>query len=164
MSYEVKAALMNAQVFSLRNLVIFLDGARPVYRDAVREVIRPYLSQWFEWVVDAPLMLTHNLDGKVDRLGGTVARDGMCVTALRLRGAAWRVRISLDAQTGYAMTAARRETRAQRGFRSAERAVIQIPGCVITSRAISAKSNGWAGASPTWLPCSGCRQCRCPSR
>jgi hypothetical protein len=54
-------------------------------------------------------------------MGGSVARDGSCVTALHLRWAAWRVQISHDIEIGYSLEARRREARLRRSFRIAGR-------------------------------------------
>ena len=114
-------ALMNAQISILKSLVISLDEARMVYCDALRKVTRPYLKQCFERIIHTHLSIAGDLADQIDRMGGSVARDGSCVTALHLRWAAWRVQISHDAETGYAMEAGRREARVRRGFRIAER-------------------------------------------
>ena len=112
---------MNAQISILKSLVISLDEARMFYWDAVGKVTRPYLKQCFERIIHTHLTIADDLADQIDRMGGRVARDCSCVTALHLRWAAWRVRISHDAETGYAAEAARREARVRRGFRIAER-------------------------------------------
>lgn len=91
------------------------------YSDAVRNVTHPYLKQWFERIIHTHLTIADDLADRIDGMGGSVARDGSCVTALHLRWAAWRVWISHDAETGYAMEAGKRETRVRRGFRIAGR-------------------------------------------
>lgn len=113
--------VMNAQISILKSLVISLDEARMFYSDAVCNVTHPYLKQCFERIIHTHLTIADDLADRIDGMGGSVARDGSCVTALHLRWAAWRVRISHDAETGYAMEAGKRETRVRRGFRIAGR-------------------------------------------
>lgn len=91
------------------------------YSDAVRNVAHPYLKQWFERIIHTHLIIADDLADRIDGMGGSVARDGSCVTALHLRWAAWRIRISHDAETSYAMEAEKREARVRRGFRIAGR-------------------------------------------
>lgn len=112
---------MNAQISILKSLVISLDEARMFYSDAVRNVTHPYLKQCFERIIHTHLTIADDLADRIDGMGGSVARDGSCVTALHLRWAAWRIRISHDAETGYAVEAGKRETRVRRGFRIAGR-------------------------------------------
>jgi uncharacterized protein (TIGR02284 family) len=112
---------MSAQISILKSLVISLDEARMFYSDAVRNVTHPYLKQCFERIIHTHLAIAEDLADRIDGMGGSVARDGSCVTALHLRWAAWRVRISQDAETGYAMEARKRESRVRRGFRIAGR-------------------------------------------
>ena len=118
---EPRWQAMNAQISILKSLVISLDEARMVYSDAVRKVTRPYLKQCFERIIHIHLTIADDLADQIDRMGGSVTRDGGCLTALHLRWAAWRVQISHDAETGYAMEAGRREARVRRSFRIAER-------------------------------------------
>jgi uncharacterized protein (TIGR02284 family) len=113
--------VMSAQISILKSLVISLDEARMFYSDAVRNVTHPYLKQCFERIIHTHLAIAEDLADRIDGMGGSVARDGSCVTALHLRWAAWRVRISQDAETGYAMEAGKRESRVRRGFRIAGR-------------------------------------------
>ncbi len=112
---------MNAQISILKSLVISLDETRMFYWDAARQVTRPYLKQCFERIIHSHLTIANDLADQIDRLGGRVARDGSFVTALHLRWAAWRVRISHDVETGYVLEAGRRETRVRRRFRIAQR-------------------------------------------
>ena len=101
--------LMNAQISIFKSLVISLDEARMFYWDAAGKVTHPYLKQFFERIIHTHLTIADGLADRVDRMGGNIAREGSCATALHLRWAAWRVRISHDAETGYAMEAGRRE-------------------------------------------------------
>ena len=112
---------MNAQISILKSLVISLDEARMFYSDAVRNVTHPCLKQCFERIIHTHLTIADDLADRIDGMGGSVARHGSCVTALHLRWAAWRIRISHDAETGYAVEAGKRETRVRRGFRIAGR-------------------------------------------
>jgi len=118
---EPRWQLMNAQISILKSLVISLDEARMFYSGAVRNVAHPYLKQCFERIIHTHLTIADDLADRIDGMGGSVARDGSCVTSLHLRWAAWRVRISHDVETGYAMEAGKRETRVRRGFRIAVR-------------------------------------------
>lgn len=112
---------MSAQISILKSLVISLDEARMFYANAVRMVTHPYLKQCFERIIHTHLTIADDLADRIDGMGGSVARNGSCLTALHLRWAAWRVRISHDAETGYAMQAGKREARVRRGFRIAGR-------------------------------------------
>ena len=113
--------VMNAQISILKSLVISLDEARMFYSDAVRNVTHPCLKQCFERIIHTHLTSAGDLADRIDGMGGSVARDGSCLTELHLRWAAWRIRISHDAETGYAMEAGKREARLRRGFRIAGR-------------------------------------------
>jgi len=115
---EPRWPVINAQISILKSLVISLDEARMFYSDAVRNVTHPYLKQCFE---RTHLTIADDLADRIDGMGGSVARDGSCMTALHLGWAAWRVRISHDAETAYAKEAGKRETRVRRGFRVAGR-------------------------------------------
>jgi uncharacterized protein (TIGR02284 family) len=118
---EPRQQVMNAQISILKSLVISLDEARMFYSDAVRNVTHPCLKQCFERIVHTHLTIADDLADRIDGMGGSVARDGSCMTALHLRWAAWRVRISHDAETGYVKEAGKREARVRRGFRIAGR-------------------------------------------
>ena len=118
---EPRWPVINAQISILKSLVISLDEARMFYSDAVRNVTHPYLKQCFERIIHTHLTIADDLADRIDGMGGSVARDGSCMTALHLGWAAWRVRISHDAETGYAKEAGKRETRVRRGFRIAGR-------------------------------------------
>src|SRR6185437_9901406 len=118
---EPRWPVINAQISILKSLVISLDEARMFYSDAVRNVTHPYLKQCFERIIHTHLTIADDLADRIDGMGGSVARDGSCMTALHLGWAAWRVRISHDAETAYAKEAGKRETRVRRGFRVAGR-------------------------------------------
>ena len=118
---EPRWQAMSAQISILKSLVVSLDEARLFYSDAVRNVAHPYLKQCFERIIHTHLIIADDLADRIDGMGGSVARDGSCLTALRLRWAAWRIRISHAAETGYAKEAGKRETRVRRGFRIAGR-------------------------------------------
>jgi len=112
---------MSAQISILKSLVISLDEARMFYSDAVSNVTNSHLKQCFERIIHTHFTIADDLADRIDGMGGSVARDGSCMTALHLRWAAWRIRISHDAETGYAMEARKREARLRRGFRIARR-------------------------------------------
>ena len=118
---EPRWPVINAQISILKSLIISLDEARMFYSDAVRNVTHPYLKQYFERIIHTHLTIADDLADRIDGMGGSVARDGSCMTALHLGWAAWRVRISHDAETAYAKEAGKRETRVRRGFRVAGR-------------------------------------------
>jgi len=112
---------MSAQISMLKSLVMSLDEARMFYSDAVSNVTNSHLKQCFERIIHTHFTIADDLADRIDGMGGSVARDGSCMTALHLRWAAWRIRISHDAETGYAMEARKREARLRRGFRIARR-------------------------------------------
>ena len=113
--------MINAQISILKSLVISLDETQMFYSDAVRNVTHPYLKHCFERIIHTHLTIADDLADRIDGMGGGVARDGSCMTALHLRWAAWRVRICHDAEAGYAKEAGKREARVRRGFRIAGR-------------------------------------------